>query len=244
MFARQAGLGFAAPAVEGTLAKVERVLPPALRERVRAVQDTLILDVAQLDTTVESAILGTLSMAAQQHRRVTLGYRGRDHAETRRELDPYSVICHGGRWYTVGYCHLRQDVRVFRLDRVRHVEPAGATFDPPVGFDGLDYVVRSFAAIPDTWDVEVLLHTTLEEARRNVPASLALLEQRPVGVWLRASINDLDRMARTLVGLACPLAIHRPPELRAALRRLAGEIAQLADSGDPGAVEPTTLAGS
>src|SRR6266702_1260520 len=42
--ARKLGLAVAAPAVEGALAKLERVLPNTLRERVQAVQETLIFD--------------------------------------------------------------------------------------------------------------------------------------------------------------------------------------------------------
>src|SRR2546430_6778216 len=42
--ARRLGLTLAAPATEGALAKVERVLPLALRERVRAVEETLVIE--------------------------------------------------------------------------------------------------------------------------------------------------------------------------------------------------------
>src|SRR5579864_5540803 len=42
--AKRLGLAVAAPAVEGALAKIERVLPATIRERVQAVQETLVLD--------------------------------------------------------------------------------------------------------------------------------------------------------------------------------------------------------
>src|SRR5579859_2287859 len=42
--ARRLGLAAAAPAVEGALAKVERVMPATLRDRVQAVQETLVFD--------------------------------------------------------------------------------------------------------------------------------------------------------------------------------------------------------
>jgi predicted DNA-binding transcriptional regulator YafY len=43
---QQLGLSDAVPTVERALAKVERVLPPALRERVQAAQETVALDLA------------------------------------------------------------------------------------------------------------------------------------------------------------------------------------------------------
>src|SRR5690349_1996995 len=43
---RQLGLAQTMPTIESALAKVERVLPLALRERVQAVQETVVLDLA------------------------------------------------------------------------------------------------------------------------------------------------------------------------------------------------------
>src|SRR5437867_8423794 len=64
--ARRLGLTAAAPAVEGALAKIERVLPSALRERVQAVQQTLILDVTHSGPTPRSEVVATFFAAAQQ----------------------------------------------------------------------------------------------------------------------------------------------------------------------------------
>lgn len=89
---------------------------------------------------------------------------------------------------------------------------------------------ESFAAIPDTWNVEVLLLISLEEARRKVPPGLATLEvaSHAQGVTLSASIHDLTWMARFLIGLSCPFIIEQPAELKDALRELAYEMLQAA----------------
>ena len=50
LVAKRLGLTIAAPAVEGALAKIDRVLPEALRERVQAVQETLVLDSISTDS--------------------------------------------------------------------------------------------------------------------------------------------------------------------------------------------------
>src|SRR6476646_3946320 len=63
--ARRLGLTAAAPAVEGALAKVERVMPATLQARMEAVQETLIFDVPPLYTTPSSATLLTFSVATQ-----------------------------------------------------------------------------------------------------------------------------------------------------------------------------------
>src|SRR6266853_4217239 len=72
--ARRLGLTAAAPAVEGALAKIERVLPLALREQVQAVQETLTLDLTHSGPTPRTNLVVTLCVAAQQCRRVWLHY--------------------------------------------------------------------------------------------------------------------------------------------------------------------------
>src|SRR5581483_230081 len=62
--AQQMGLAQTLPTVESALAKVERVLPAALRERVQAVQEMVVLDVAEISTPARTEHVALLSMAA------------------------------------------------------------------------------------------------------------------------------------------------------------------------------------
>jgi predicted DNA-binding transcriptional regulator YafY len=225
--ARQLGLTNTVPAVEGALAKVERVLPIAVRERVRAVEDSVTVDLHVPAGLAATDWLKTFTAAAQQTRRLTMRYQAGDGEQTRRAFDCYGLLYRQGRWYAAGYCHLRQDVRVFRLDRVLEAELNDERFVRPADFDSRDFVTARIAAIPDTWQVEVLLETTLEDIQPLVPAVYATLEERSDGVLLRAYEQDVDHAARFLVGLGCPLHVQQPQELLEALERLAQMIAQI-----------------
>jgi len=227
--ARQLGLAGAAPAVEGALAKVERVLPAALRARVQAVQAALVINGSSSYTPPASAVVLTLSAATQQRRRVLLRYRSWREEETERAVDPYGVVFYDGRWFVVGYCHLREGMRMFRLDRVLWVELRDESFIRSDGFDSLEYVVHSLAMAPGAWAIEVLLDTAIAEARQHVPAAMATLEQSEEGVVLRCHAQNLEWVAHFLVSLGFPFVVRRPPELRQALRKLAAEIAELAE---------------
>ena len=229
--ARRLGLAVAAPAVEGALAKVERVLPPAVRGRVAAVQETLAIDLTPPSETPASATVVTLSAAAHERRRVWLRYASARGEESERAFDPYGLVYLIGRWYAAGYCHLRRDLRVFRLDRVRQVEALDETFVRPPGFDSLAYVQETLATMPGTWRVEVLLKASVEEARRLVPPHTATLEPREDGVLLCFYVDSLDWIARVLVGLGLPFVVREPPELREALHRLADQIEGAARTG-------------
>ncbi|MDQ5828483.1 MAG: YafY family transcriptional regulator [Actinomycetota bacterium] len=227
--ARRLGLSGVAPAVEGALAKVERVMPVALRERVRDLEETVTPAVAPPATPPTGEVVLKVASAVRGRKRIHLRYRSGHSEETEREVDPYGVVHREGFWYTFGYDHLRGGTRLFRLDRILDVEVLEAGFVRPAGLESQEGVLRTVANLPgDDWSVEVLLETTLAEAREEVPPMTAALEEVEGGVILRCSTSDLGWMARVLSGLSCQFVVRRPAELREALRHHAAEIRDLA----------------
>lgn len=159
-------IGLAGQATESALAKVERVLPAALRDRVQALRDTLgftapARDAAARGAAPDTGAVLTLAAAARERRRVRLRYRSFRGADTERDLDPYGLVFHSGRWYVTGHDHRSGEIRTFRIDRVASAEPGTARFEPPAGLDPVQHVTRSLAAVPYAHEVEVLLETTI-----------------------------------------------------------------------------------
>jgi predicted DNA-binding transcriptional regulator YafY len=227
--ARHLGLAGVAPAVEGALAKLERVMPEALRGQVRALQKTVSIAAARPQAPARSAALLTLSAAVDEQRRVRLRYRSGLSRETEREVDPYGVMHREGYWYAVGHCHLRGDMRLFRLDRVLEAEMLEETFARPAGLDSPGAVLSAVANTPgDRWSVEVLLETRVEEVREQLPQVGLSLEQTEGGTLLRCSTWSLEWPARVLAALDCSFVVRRPAELRDALEKRAEKIATLA----------------
>jgi predicted DNA-binding transcriptional regulator YafY len=220
--------------IEGALAKIERVLPEALRARLQAVQASIEFQPAQNPPQPPGELLLLVSGAVHQQRRIQIRYQSQ-RQETQREVDPYGIVTHWDRWYMVGWCHLRQDVRVFRLDRMLGATLADEVFTRPDGFDSLRYVLDSLAGAPWGWSVEVLLEISMEDARQRIPPGNALLEQEDGGVVLRTHIDRLDWMARMLLMLGISFIIRKPDELRVALRAVAAEAAALAERREEGA---------
>jgi predicted DNA-binding transcriptional regulator YafY len=86
--ARHLGLAGVAPAVEGALAKLERVMPEALRGRVGTLQETVSIAAARPQAPARSEVLLTLAAAVSEQRRVRLRYSSGWSRETEREVDP------------------------------------------------------------------------------------------------------------------------------------------------------------
>jgi len=237
------GLHTAAPAVASAQAKIDRVLPAELRERTRAVADTLGFSTSARAAVGAPAaeVLLALGQATRDHRRVRLRYTSWAGEASERELDPFGLVFHAGRWYVTGHDRLRDAVRTFRLDRIGEVREVGAAVAPPAGFDAVGTVVAGLAGVTWANPVEVLLHAPLTEVRARLPRTAGELAARPGGTLLRARAERLDGMASMLAGLGWRFTVYSPDALRAAVRELARRLAEDAaapDDGPPFDVSP------
>ncbi|MFL6658336.1 MAG: helix-turn-helix transcriptional regulator [Massilia sp.] len=211
------GLAETTVAGAGALAKLERVMPENLRQRVRAIGEVVTLNMKRAVGAGDPEVLATLSVAAQSQQRVHLRYRVPGQAQTAREVDPYGLAFWEGNWYVVGYCHLRQDRRSFRLDRVDAVSALPAYFGRPLDFNALSYLVHAVAALPRAHTVRVLLHTDMDTARSTSFTSLGMLEAVQDGVMLHSQVDDLAWMARELARMPFAFRIQEPTALKEAV---------------------------
>jgi len=228
--AQRLGLGGEGAAVEGALAKIHRVLPHPLRRRVEALESTLGFTApAKPGTPVSGEALLQLAEAIGRRRRIRARYQSFGGEVTQRELSPHGLVVHGARWYLAGYDHRREDLRTFRVDRMRRLTvTATDAVEPPDGFDAVAHVSRSLASVPWPWEVEVLLELPFEEAARRLPRTLVELADADGGTLLRMRVASLDWAASMLAGLGCGFTIRRPKELRASMRELAERLARSA----------------
>lgn len=230
--ARGLGLAEAAPAVASAQAKLERIMPDGLRRRIGALDETVRLDLRsgssgsyRTEPPADNAALTALSMAAKEGRRVHLHYRAggvdSERSISERDVDTYGLAYYGGYWYAVGHCYLRGGMRTFRLDRVLRVTPARGLIRRPPGFDALEHLRLSVAAMPRKFAAKVLLKTELETARRALMDTIGLFEQTADGVLLHNQSDDLAWFARQLAGAPFDVTVLEPEQLRVELRTVA-----------------------
>jgi predicted DNA-binding transcriptional regulator YafY len=207
---------------DGALAKIGRVLPQRVRLRVEALEQTLGFTGRPHDATPpRGEHLLLLADAARRGRRVRARYTASDGTESERELSPYGVVSHRGRWYVPAYDHGRDAPRALRADRFSSVHTGGRGVAPPPGFDAVEFVSRTLARVPWSHEVEVLLRTTPDAAAERFPPTLAELEPEGEGTRLRMRAESLDWVAGLLAGAGCDFEIRRPAALRDSVRALA-----------------------
>lgn len=228
--ADQLGLTEQIDAIESARAKLEYVMPPELKIRAHTLSETIQLDTYDFAAPPSTSSMLVMSTAVQQKRRVRLHYESSDSDVTVRDIDPYGIASRQGKWYVVGWCHLRRAIRSFRMDRIVEAYPSDVGFSPPDNFDALAYIEHAIATLPRDFYFEVLLKTDIVTADTHIHSVYGVLESASEGVLMCGSTDDLPCLARVLAGLPFGFAIQEPTELRDAVRDLAAQLARFADS--------------
>jgi predicted DNA-binding transcriptional regulator YafY len=213
--ARKLGLAEGAISVASAQAKIERVMPANLKRRLRAMNETITLDFRNPITPADNAALVTLTSAAQTRTRVRIRYHDLD-----RDVDPYGLVYRAGRWYVVAMDHARDALRTFRLDRIQSIVSSDTHFVRPPDFDVLAHLNESVATLPRTHAIEVVLHTDLPTARREIFVMMGVLSALDDSVRLRSQADDLTWFAHELARLPFAFTVRTPDALRDAVREV------------------------
>ncbi|MCQ3828748.1 YafY family transcriptional regulator [Microbulbifer elongatus] len=231
--ARSLNLGDMGSAVASAQAKLERVMPQKLKQQLRALDENITLDFLPSPAPA-SAVLATLASATQERCRTVFEYTSiTDKAAgteitLQREFDPYGLVFRRGRWYAVGHCHLRGELRTFRLDRMSALQRLDIPFERPRDFDAASYLNRSFSQMDSAVEVELLLHTNLATASAMLGHEEGLLTPQGDAVLWRAHTGCLGWFSSQLMQLPCRFEILSPPNLKAELRRQAERLMAIA----------------
>ena len=222
--ARRAGM--ISTAAESAIAKVRRVLPDALGQRLDALLEIADFTApARSALTTEAATLLTVAEAARDRRPVELGYTAGHGGDSRRVVHPYGIVAHSGRWYLTGFDSVGGEVRTFRVDRITSVDTQPGTFDVPTGFDPAQRVLAAIAEAPHRHEVSVRIEATSEHVRSVFPPSIATLEDADSWVRMRIRAQNLDWIPARLAALDRPFVVEQPEELRELVRALASRLA-------------------
>lgn len=212
-------------AVESAIAKIQRVLPEDLRESTQALHRSLIVDDVRggMDT-ISNDYLTLFSAAAHEGKCVHIRYQSREGEPTERLIAPYGVVLHVRRWYIPAYCYLREDIRVFRMDRVMSAVPTEQDFTKSVDFDTRSFVLKSLARASGNHAFEILVDAPFSIVQEVIPPAAALLEASGNQTLVRCYSDDPYWLARYLAQIEVPFTVIETDELREALRTLANGI--------------------
>jgi predicted DNA-binding transcriptional regulator YafY len=199
------------------VAKLRAALPPAQLEAAAP-----LLVAARIDTPRQpqpAPFLDALIAAAAEGRWVRVEYQSAERLSAQHLL-PHAVFAQGGLWYCRAFSAERAEERLYRADRVRALAPPDAAFNPPDLPAPTDYGHETHPL------VSVSLSPRGAALLESEPHLGPQLADAPGGARLefRCPPGELDYYARLFAGLGADALVHAPPELRARLRAIGGNL--------------------
>jgi predicted DNA-binding transcriptional regulator YafY len=211
------------------LVKLEQVLPVHLRRRVSALGSATIAPPVA-GPTVDPQHLTVIAAACRDSECLRFTYRSRDGSDTRRQVEPHSLVNLGRRWYLVAWDRGREDWRTFRVDRLDRPAATGARFTARKlpAKDASAYVERSISTAPSRYEARVTVHESAADITSRLPSYWGTFE--PIDAHrceYRAGDDDLGWLGMRIAMLGADVEVHEPPELIEHLRTLARRLEKL-----------------
>jgi len=91
------------------------------------------------------SIIDKVSEAAIQKKVIEIDYYTMSRKKkTRRQVAPYKIWFFDGTFYLIGNCGLREDIRIFAMDRIHNIELTDEIFEMPEDFNVDEFMKSSF----------------------------------------------------------------------------------------------------
>ena len=126
--------------------KIKATLPPEYIQYLERIETSLAVGLKPYKPYSKIRdIIDQITEAAVQKKVIEIVYFTMSRKkETRRKVAPYKIWFFDGSFYMVGNCRLREDIRIFALDRIKHLEPTDESFVVPEDFDVDEFMQASF----------------------------------------------------------------------------------------------------
>jgi predicted DNA-binding transcriptional regulator YafY len=137
--------------IDSVFKKIQCTLPPQAIAYLDQMQSVFHVGIKPYKAYGQfRSILNQVNQAAVERRRVEMAYHSLQRKEkTIRKVDPYKVWFYDGTIYLIGLCHLRGEVRMFVLDRIKMLNLTDERFTIPRDFNLDDFMRHSFKVMHD-----------------------------------------------------------------------------------------------
>lgn len=145
-----------------------------------------------------------------------LDYQSARGLRERRRVDPLRVESVDADWYLRGWCHLRQAVRTFRLDRIS--DPV--VTDEPIAHRASDVVLPEalFEGTPDDIPVTIDLAASAAPLLADYLPDGAATEQHGDRLRTTLRVSHHHGLKRLVAGMPGVASVVEPADARAAVR--------------------------
>lgn len=219
--------------------KIECALPAEIRSEVGALARHVRIATARTTQPPATAVYERCRRAVRDAVDLRLVYHSLYEGRViRTTLSPYALFFGERAWYLIGRSRAHRAVRMFKLDRIREVEPTGQTFRRPPNFSVERYLGNAWHLIRGQRRHRVVVRfqpkvaTNVAEVRWHRTQAV---EWQPDGsMRFAVTVDGIDEIAWWVLGYGPYAEVLKPAALRRKVAAMARETAGLYDRQQEG----------
>jgi predicted DNA-binding transcriptional regulator YafY len=212
--------------LRSAVARLAERLPEAEWLDLQQLADERLVFRAGATTDLDPEIWHQLEDACREKRRVWMRYRtaSRGDEVSERELDPYLLhIYRGTNPYVIGWCHKRQEVRWFRVDRILQLRVLPQHFEIDPAFDPKDHLALIFqhevGGIPQQVEIWFSAQSAPFVRERRWHPTQVIHENPDGSLVLQMTVRGMKDVKRWVLGYGQEAVVKSPPELVAMVKQ-------------------------
>jgi len=208
--------------LESTLRKIFNKIVHSLPENVTVNPNTLSSQISVIfdhQGQIDKDVFEIIFTALKTKRTINFDYRPlQKTTNAKRIADPYHAICQRGNWYFIGFCHDRNEPRMFSFSRVKNASLTEKHFEIPSDFKPNEFFDKSmgvFASARTPYTVELSIDNEIGTyALERQWHDTQTVEQREDGsVYVKFTTTQMPEVLRWVLGQGHTVRVLNPPEL-------------------------------
>jgi len=136
---------------------------------------------------------------------------------TIRKLDPYNLIFRDSSWYVIGYCHLREKIRMFKLMRIEGIEVlSDDTYKIKDDYSPHTYLQDTFTLIKGkqrTVEIQFYHPASVWVSEKSWLPTQKIITRKDDSIIFRARVDGLEEIKKWVLGFGRLARVIKPQEL-------------------------------
>lgn len=222
-----------AEALNSALSKAAAALPPQGHQYVRAMEQIFSVGLGSHKMYSEHrATINLISQAIDKRRTAQMRYYSASRqGNTRRDVDPYFLRFAGGGLYMIGHCHLRNEVRLFAVERIRSLTLTDRPYQIPLDFKVDEYVQDALGIMRSGRRIDVELLFTKKAAAwvrdRQWHPSQEIAHLKDGRLAMTLKVADNEELVGWVLSFGSQVSVVAPAELQ---RKVCDEAQRIASA--------------
>lgn len=209
-------------ACQSLLKKAHKDTGIKTRERIKEIEEKphFWVDMDQMEEfeKVEEQY-NAINEAMDRKQEIEILYKAmKNQEETRRSIAPYGLFFHEGLWYVIGYCRLRDEIRIFALDCIKEIKVTNVPYAIPDNFDINEYFKPGWKMRRYGEPVEVVLKFSERYARwikrKKWHPTQVIEEQKDGSIVFKVKVEGTIELKWWIYHWIPHVEVLSPPELK------------------------------